>query len=129
MYDVTSLTVRCSLALRPSCETVLSMDGQPFACSSCHNLHCIMSITPVSYHVHVDGTVPGCCCCLCTPVTQGHKAAAAKDAQQQQEQPSAVKVAVMVRPMLTFEQQKGGSSCVIVQPPNKVRGACEQPWR
>jgi hypothetical protein len=29
----------------------------------------------------------------------------------------------MVRPMLPFEQQKGGSSSVVVYPPDKVRHA------
>lgn len=91
---------------------------------SCPNLHSIIfvMVNLTSFtSVPVDGAVPDGCYCLCTPVPQGPRAAAAKDAQHQQEQPSAVKVAVMVRPMLTFEQQKGGSSCVIVQPPNKVR--------
>lgn len=37
--------------------------------------------------------------------------------------PSSVKVAVMVRPLLPFEQQKGGSSSVVVYPPNKVSAA------
>jgi hypothetical protein len=50
---------------------------------------------------------------------QAHKAAAGGG--QQSSTPSAVKVAVMVRPLLPFEQHKGGTSSVSVHPPNKVR--------
>lgn len=38
--------------------------------------------------------------------------------------PSSVKVAVIVRPLLPFEQQKGGSSSIVVYPPDKVYGRC-----
>lgn len=61
-----------------------------------------------------------------TAVLQGHKAGAAEaDARSvQSNTPSSVKVAVMVRPMLPFEQQKGGSRSVMVYPPDKVSNSC-----
>jgi hypothetical protein len=74
------------------------------------------------------------CCCDVFTDQQGHKAAAAaaSDADAQSIQsvtPSSVKVAVVVRPLLPFEQQRGGSSSVVVYPPDKVSPGTKAPRR
>jgi hypothetical protein len=121
IYDADVNLAPLLVSTAPACTSSNTVEALPYQAFATRLTNRPLDNTVDLFEI---GHVRRCIGILLTVLLQGHRAAEQADGSGiQSVTASSVKVAVLVRPMLPFEQQKGGSSSVMVYPPDKVRPA------